>query len=305
MLEEQDETLLARWLSGTLTPEEQQALETSEAFSDYLRIVQSADRFQKPSFNKDAFKAKLLSQLDTPKKGRVIPLKTWYYAAAATVLILLSLGLFFNEVTYTTAAGEQQTVALPDGSTVHLNADSHLNRSRFFWLSDRKLHLVHGEGFFEVTQGDGFEVATASGIVRVLGTTFNIKTRPSVFEVSCFEGKVQFEEANSENKIILTQGQELRQTEESFNRDTIVDTAPAWLKGQSIFRNAPLFSVLQELEIQFGIKIEAGNIPTTSNFTGGFIHTDLETALTAVLVPMGIAYTLSDDKKTVILTVTK
>ncbi len=302
MLEERDDTLLARWLSGELSPEEREAFEKSEGFKEYSSIIKGMDRFVKPTFDKEALRTKLLLELDTPKKGKIRSLKPWYYVAAASVVILLTLGLFFNEVHYTTAFGEQQTVALPDGSTVRLNADSHLKRDRFFWSKDKKLTLVKGEGFFEVEKGDGFEVRTELGNVQVLGTKFNVKNRQDYFEVACYQGRVQFEEAESKTKTILIQGQKVIQMEGDFNQETLINPEPTWLMGESIFTNTPLHLVLRELEIQYGITFELNGVNTNDKFTGGFIHSSLETALTTVLAPMGIQYSLSIDNKTVSLT---
>lgn len=298
MLEERDDTILARWLSGELTPEEKVDFEKSEGFKDYSSIIKGVDRFIKPPFDKEALRTKLFLELDKPK-GKIISLKPWYYVAAATVLILLSLGLFFNEVNYITTVGEQQTVALPDGSTVRLNADSHLKRARFFWSTNKKLTLVKGEGFFEVEKGDGFEVHTKLGNVQVLGTKFNVKNRQDYFEVACYQGKVQFEEANSNSKTILIQGQRVIKMEHDFNQETLTNPQPIWLAGESIFTNTPLHVVLRELEIQYGITFEANTVNTNDKYTGGFIHSNLETALTTVLVPMGIQYAIGSDRKTV------
>jgi ferric-dicitrate binding protein FerR (iron transport regulator) len=303
MLEERDDTILARWLSGELNPEERQAFEKSEAYKDYMDIINGVDRFIKPSFDREALRSKLFLVLDAPQKGKIISLKPWYYAAAACIVILLSLGVFFNEVHYTTAVGEQQTVALPDGSTVRLNADSHLKRARFFWSGHKKLSLVKGEGFFEVEKGDGFEVHTTLGKVQVLGTKFNVKNRQDYFEVACYEGKVQFEESESKTKTILVQGQKVIKMERDFNRETVTNLQPTWLEGESIFTNTPLHLVLRELEIQYGITFEMnGGVDINNKFTGGFVHNNLDTALTAVLVPMGIQYTLGKDNKTLLLT---
>jgi hypothetical protein len=56
------------------------------------------------------------------------------------------------------------------------------------------------------------------------------------------------------------------------------------------------------LEIQFGITFEMNGVDINDKFTGGFVHDNLDTALTTVLVPMGIQYTLGKDNKTVLLT---
>jgi ferric-dicitrate binding protein FerR (iron transport regulator) len=153
-----------------------------------------------------------------------------------------------------------------------------------------------------VKKGDGFEVHTTLGKVQVLGTKFNVKNREDYFEVACYQGKVQFEEAESKTKTILVQGQKVIKTASGFDQETITNLQPTWLEGESIFTNTPLHLVLRELEIQFGITFEMNGVDINDKFTGGFVHDNLDTALTTVLVPMGIQYTLGKDNKTVLLT---
>src|SRR5690606_847524 len=168
MLEEKDDTILARWLSGEITPGDRQRLEESEGFGDYVEIVKGMDRFLKPSFDGIALRDKIQREIDPPKKTRVIRFRPWHYGVAASILVLFSLAFFFSEIQYGTLPGEQLTVSLPDGTQVHLNADTQIKRSRFFWSKDKKVDLVHGEAFFEVIRGEGFEVSTPQGVVRVL-----------------------------------------------------------------------------------------------------------------------------------------
>jgi ferric-dicitrate binding protein FerR (iron transport regulator) len=120
--------------------------------------------------------------------------------------------------------------------------------------------------------------------------------------VACYQGKVQFEEAESKTKTILVQGQKVIKTASGFDQETITNLQPTWLEGESIFTNTPLHLVLRELEIQFGITFEMNGVDINDKFTGGFVHDNLDTALTTVLVPMGIQYTLGKDNKTVLLT---
>ncbi len=300
MAKEQEETIIARWLSGSLSPEESDAFEKSGEVEDYKRIIRATDRFIKPAFAKEALREKVLTAIDRPR-GRVIALKKWYYVAAASIAVLFALGLFFNEVSYTAEPGEKLSVILPDGSKVALNAGSRLTRSRFFWSSHRKVALEYGEGFFEVEKGEGFQVVTQTGNIDVLGTKFNIKNRGRIFEVACYEGKVQFEEAVTKSRAILEKGQQIVRLANGFERDTTLGTSPVWLKGQSVFENVPLFQVLEELETQYGYAFDRNGVDISKNFTGSFVHTDLQIALMAVLVPMGIDYEVAEGAKMILL----
>tara|TARA_R110002012_G_scaffold263456_2_gene446588 strand:+ start:272031 stop:272951 length:921 start_codon:yes stop_codon:yes gene_type:complete len=302
MFEEQDDTILARWLEDKLTLEEQTMFEKSEEFKDYSRIVNGMRGFIKPVYDKDILRNKLFLAKDKTTDRKLVAFKPWYYAVAASILLLLSIGLYFNDVDYIARPGEQLTVALPDGSKVHLNAGSHLKRKRFLWSWDRKVTLVMGEGFFEVEKNEKvFKVALDEGTVEVLGTKFNLRTRKGAFAVRCYEGKIQFEEASTKEKTILVHGQEIIKSKNNFIRDTFSESRPAWMKGTSVFKNVPLIQVIEELEIQYGISFDHELANTSQNFTGSFIHGDLQTALKTVFLPMEIEYSLINDAKTIVL----
>lgn len=297
MFEEKDNTILARWLAGTLTQEEKTEFEKTAEYKEYVQIVEGLDNFKKPSFDKEALRNKIKNQINQPKKGKVINLKPFYYAVSVAASVILIFGIFFNEVKYETQKGEQLAITLPDGSEVQLNAQSKLTRTRFFWKNNKELNL-QGEGFFKVQKGDGFAVKTHSGTVTVLGTEFNIKTRKEVFELACYEGKVQFEANATKEKEILIKGQAIKLVNDSIEKQTIEGDLPSWTAGRSSFNNVPLGEVLHELKIQYDITIDATTVDVSKKFTGSFAHNDLDIALKVIFTSMAIEYQLSDDRKT-------
>lgn len=277
--------LLARWLGGRLSPEEQAAFEKTSAYSDFQDIVRGMDRFKKPAFDPAMIKEPLLAKVEANAGTKVIRIKPWHYAAAAILLVLVSLGILFSEKHYATGTGEQLAIRLPDGSRVQLNAASQLKHRRFFWDSDRTLTLVEGEGYFEVEHGGQFRVNTPQGTVRVLGTRFNIRSRNEQFELVCYEGSVEFAQ-----RMRLSAGEALHREKGGFVKERLLDPAPSWIGGISEFRNVPLADVLRELQFQYGLEFDTGEVDTSARFSGSFIHDDLPTALKSVLLPMGIGY---------------
>nr|WP_299343251.1 FecR domain-containing protein [Allomuricauda sp.] len=302
MFEEKDDTILARWLAGELNEEEQKEFESSSEYEIYQRIAQGMQRFSKPGFDTGSLKRRVLAQTTETKNvsGRVVRLRPLYYTLAAAASIVLVIGLFFNKVTYGSNYGEQLAVILPDGSEVQLNADSELSRKRFFWGNNKEV-VLKGEAFFKVEKGEGFQVKTESGVVSVLGTEFNVKTRGSFFELVCYEGKVKFESPTPVEDVILNPGDAIKIEGLELQRHKIQDVEPSWLKGRSSFSNVPLIEVIQELEAQYGISIEHRLKGNEGRFTGSFIHKDLNTALKTVFLPMGIEYEVSSDQKKVTL----
>ncbi len=300
MFEEKDNTLLARWLAGTLTPEEQNELEQSPGFKDYLQIVNGMNRFEKPYFDKESLRISIKEKINISSKTKVLRLKPVLYAASVAASVILIIGIFFNEVSYMTKTGEQLTFTLPNGAKVQMNAGSELSHARFFWHINKKVTL-QGEAFFETETGNGFHVETELGMVSVLGTRFNVKARANLFELKCYKGKVAFYPVNDQQEIIVTKGESVKLTEGIFNEKTMEESGPDWINGHSSFNNTPLDEVLEELQIQYGITIENTGVDLSKHFTGSFVHDNLNMALRTILEPMGINYQLSNDQKIVTL----
>lgn len=302
MFEDKDDTILARWLAGELTPEEQEEFENSAEFLEYQQISQGMERFKKPNFNTSALKDKVLRQIENEEpKSKVIRLKPLYYAIGIAASLALIIGIFFNEVSYSTSFGEQLAVDLPDGSTAQLNADSKLTHKRFFWKKNKLVNLK-GEAFFKVEKGDGFRVETKSGTVSVLGTAFNVRTRSTNFSLACYEGKVKFETGKPNEEAILEHGDGINLNAEGvIEREKLKESSPSWTQGVSTFTNVVLVEVIQELEAQYGITVQHNLANDNDGFTGSFVHNDLEIALKTVFVPMGITYEVSENQKTILL----
>lgn len=145
-----------------------------------------------------------------PLKKQFNVLKIMGYVAATTVAILITYFWFIynsntsgnipvqstsaeGPVVYITRAGSKQTISLPDGSTVYLNAASRLSLSEGFGKTNRTVVLA-GEGGFDIVHNDKlpFTVSVAQYDVNVTGTFFNVKAYPGdkITETSLLRGQV-------------------------------------------------------------------------------------------------------------------
>ncbi len=100
-------------------------------------------------------------------------------AALAALLLLGALLHYFHFTDplfsdYCTAAGEQQTVRLDDGSTVLLNTQTAVSLAWDHRV--RRVRLHHGQALFTVAKDPRrpFEVETAQATIRSLGTVFDV-----------------------------------------------------------------------------------------------------------------------------------
>jgi len=125
-------------------------------------------------------------------------------AGLACLIAITSLLLYqnyrFSQITATeneiaVPYGSRTNITLPDGSDVWLNAGSKLTYSSDF-SRNREVSLA-GEAFFDVRKLDKREfVVNASELrIRVLGTSFNVKSYPEedVIETTLVRGKIEVE----------------------------------------------------------------------------------------------------------------
>ncbi|MCG8552245.1 MAG: FecR domain-containing protein [Desulfobacterales bacterium] len=166
---------------------------------------------------------------------------------------------------YTTATGEQKTVTLNDGSMLKMNVSSSI--SVCMTKGYRQVQMNNGEIFFTVKSDPGrpFEVRTSKGLVRVLGTAFNVKARKGLVAVDVDHGKVQVQNAPKGPGDMRLRTVTLRSGQgadiDSTGRVAPVRTSNiqqvlAWQQHQLVFKNTPLSSVLQELALYHKVNIK-------------------------------------------------
>jgi transmembrane sensor len=177
------------------------------------------------------------------------PLRQAWAVAAMVVLVLGGL-LFFllhEPGVYRTAKGEQQSVQLADGTIIHLNSDTALQVAD----SARAVSLRHGEALFEVYSDPArpFHVNTGAGVVRVLGTRFNVCSHAEYVRVAVMEGRVEVQSPQGEKRLLSAGhatawavGGAFTVPVESFDQRTVL----AWREGKMIFDATPLSDVAEE-----------------------------------------------------------
>lgn len=294
---------IKEWMEGKISREE---LEKRKSNGD--AVVQQFDeiitRSSKlnipPGRSKQEAWEKLSAKLDPDSKPetKVIKLNRWIpLSIAASVAVIIISFFVFSKTIVSTQMAETKQYTLPDGSEVFLNADSKIAFSRTGWESNRSVTL-EGEAFFQVKKGSTFTVASDAGRVTVLGTSFNVNTRPSLFEVSCFTGKVKV--ASDGGEVMLTKGEFTRKENNTLTPAASFDDQLAtWRNGEFYFERKPLGMVIDELERQFDVSIEFKG-DATRLYTGYFSKKSLDEALEMVFKPMGLAYERRGDKNVIV-----
>jgi ferric-dicitrate binding protein FerR (iron transport regulator) len=116
------------------------------------------------------------------------------FAAAAAVLLIVFSGAlwYFNSGTEYRTKALAEVLTLPDQSTITLNKNSRLSYARSFNRKDRVVTL-EGEGFFDVAKNPKkpFISHVKDIDVRVVGTSFNIRSTNDLTEVAVESGIVK------------------------------------------------------------------------------------------------------------------
>lgn len=297
-----DETLYARFITGELTEEEIKALKESGDWEILNNIIKSTDQLSLDALDTDAGFEKLKerkSGTSTGKTARLAPRYIWSVAASLLLLVATVFLLMPSETVISAENGSTKTYTLKDASIVKLNDGSSISFKEKNWQNNRKITLS-GEAYFEVEKGGDFVISTDNGTVRVLGTSFTVRSRDNALYVECYTGKVRVTQNGQSVELVKNQSVKFSNITKS-NIALIDHDSPFWLEGSSQFYDENINAVLNEIARQYDFTIEAPEL--TNRFSGYFEHDDLEKALQKVCRPVNLNYTIDQSLK--IVTISK
>ncbi|NIG56098.1 FecR family protein [Chitinophaga sp. Cy-1792] len=198
-------------------------------------------------------------------KTRKIQGRYWWAAAAvagiAVTLTLLGPG---NYKTYATQL-QIDSVRLQDGSMAYLNANTIIKVPRDYGKNDRHISVQKGEAFFDVIKNDAqpFTVAAQNVDIKVLGTSFNVKSAEHDVKVFVQTGKVSAAYRGADKNVILTPGEEAQLLHNKTDISTILhkksNNILAWKTRCLVFDETPLADVAAALEDYYHVKVSISN----------------------------------------------
>lgn len=179
-------------------------------------------------------------------------------ALAASLVLFIAGGWWMASrpeiAEYRTAKGEQQTVALPDGSRMVLNTDTAVTTQL---SASRRVVILHrGEAFFVVSHDKkaSFEVEAGSGVVRDVGTQFTVRRQPEQVTVIVVEGAVEVQSFSGKGgrdpwRLLTTGDKTSYGGRGSLAPVEKIDiaAATAWIEGKVLFDQRPLAEVIREV----------------------------------------------------------
>ncbi|NND32011.1 MAG: FecR family protein [Saprospiraceae bacterium] len=197
--------------------------------------------------------------------------RAWVIAAAIALILGATswtwVSELLNTVEYITDYGEWQTIELPDGSLVSLNAHSELKFIKKWEDGEPRQVWLEGEAFFDVVKmldvGTAFKVITPDLDVEVLGTSFNVHSRGEQTKVYLQEGKVKLD--LGDHITYMDPGDVVSY---SARKEKIVDrrrtdaeslNPSAWTQGVINMKGAYAFDIFEKLEEIYGVEIRVKN----------------------------------------------
>jgi transmembrane sensor len=201
----------------------------------------------------------------------------WRYAAAAAAVLIITASVVLwntNRVTpekkpiadltanVTTAAGIDQKLNMPDGSTIMVRPGSSIAYKKAFDGNSREIEMHNGEVYFEVAKDSSRPFIIHTGIldIKVLGTSFVVRAIRGVREqeVVVKEGRVQV--ANKGKVLaVLTAGHRLAfntATGEFNVKQQEDEIAEQFHEGWLILNNQSFAELQTMLHNRYGIQLQ-------------------------------------------------
>jgi transmembrane sensor len=170
---------------------------------------------------------------------------------------------------YATAPGQRAEVSLRDGSRVLLSVDTRLRVPRDYGVRDRAVEL-DGEAYFVVRHDSRrpMVVRTQHGIAEDLGTEFGVRAyrREGELQITVRAGSVAMRRLHDPEPVLLKLGPGDRGVldahgQVSLTSDVALDRYLSWTAGRLVFDDAPLASVIPQLERWYDLDIELSDPP--------------------------------------------
>ncbi|MGD1877526.1 MAG: FecR family protein [Kiloniellaceae bacterium] len=231
-------------------------------------------------------------------RQRLSARRRWTLGVVGAVLAAC-LGIFFLpavffqvQADYATATAELRAVRLDDGSLVHLGPDSAIDVA--FADGERRLHLLRGEAFFEVTRDPGrpFRVMAGDVETTVVGTAFDVRLASAGTEVAVRRGRVQVVNALARPPVseLLGTGDWVKVTGSGEVTRGVRPSGEvaSWLQGRIIARDRSMDEVIGELRRYYrGIIMVADGDFAARHVTGVYNLSDPVAALRAMAAAHG------------------
>lgn len=285
----EDQFALKAWLDTD--PAHQKAYDTIRANWDRFAEIQNAPEILDQR-RKAIQGAQSASKAKT--KAQVSRRATFGLVAAAAGAAVITPMIVFNsrrsQQSLGSQIGEQRTFSLADGSTLTLDANTHVEVD-FDWRS-RNIKLLRGRIHFDVAKDASrpFTVHATDNTVTAIGTAFTVEVRHTDVSVALFEGRVSIKafpvtgaavvlpEIKPGQMVAIAGGDVAAAKYTSVDEKSVL----AWRTGQLIFDEEPLASVADRMNDYSSKKISVMDGAAKIKVSGTYLVGQSDTFLQAI-----------------------
>jgi ferric-dicitrate binding protein FerR (iron transport regulator) len=307
---------IAKYLDQEMDNEEQEAFEKIiQSDQEYNKLISSVQKMWNETKNKqnmievntDSAWEKLKNRIENQKSAtrqveniRKSSYRKMYPAALrVAAVIIIAAGLSFvifksfisprdsadRQLTFRSEPDRMMQTTLPDGSIVHIKANSVISYERKE-TGTRELALK-GEAFFEITHDPDqpFIISTDQALVKVIGTSFSVQADNDNKTVNVYveSGLVELTNKLREDPSMLIEPGYIGILTENGIEKKINENENylSWKTGKLEFRETCLSEVIADLNHTYGTNIIFGNPEVAEcHFTGTFLnHQPVDTVL--------------------------
>lgn len=243
-----------------------------------------------------------------PQPAKVVPYRTnFYWMRIAAIFILTAGGLWWFSTLFKTpvhtlaiqTGTKPETDTLPDGSVVILNKHSQISYPSRFSDTVRAIALK-GEAFFNITPNKKapFIITVNNITVRVLGTSFNIRSSGGITEVIVETGLVQVTKKNTSMLLRPKEKIVVGANDSVLQKGPVKDQLHNYYRTKTfVCDNTPLWKLVQVLNEAYGSNIVIGrqslrNLPLNTTFN----NEPLDNILAVIGETFSIDVVKQDDK---------
>jgi len=270
-----DYALLAKYLIGSLSPEEMEEVmrwrdlsaENEVVFSEVLRLRLSWNAAKYADGERiDMALEKVNVRINRARRYRIARSLLKY---AAIILLFVSFSTvgwnYFKPETYVTIAlGDSESVkkvTLDDGSVVWLRGNS-VYKCRHSSVPGTRPLSLQGEAFFDIAKNAKslFIVATDYVKVEVHGTSFNINVNAEnkSVETVLVRGSVSLHTLNGKKILEMNPGERVAYSWDEntcFTDHVDVNVCATWRFNQLVFENTTLREIANQLSIKYNVNV--------------------------------------------------
>jgi len=311
--------LLKRYLNGQVSEEERRKL---EAWLDVMKTAEGSTLELEEEDEERLFR-KITSNITNVEeviafrpqgsKMRTLLSNHWFQFAAAFVLLLaVSYTIWYvtdrqSSPQEVIAKNDIEKVILNDGTIVWLHKDSKLTYFQKAGGGDRHATLA-GEALFEVAKDPDkpFTISCGTVSLKVLGTSFSLKTSDERIELKVLTGKVHLSSEINKAGVNVAPNEKVIYTSngliEKIKLDAVDITAiTARTEYDMHFTNTTMDLVAEKIEKKFNVELTVENKQLNKcRITADFTDHSLDTTLKMISELLEIGYTIN--RSTVVIT---